>query len=196
MWSPCVTAEDGRLLRDLLAARPRRVLVIGAGFAGSEVASVCRELDVAVTVAEAGPAPLVGALGGVIGAIAAGIQREHGVDLRCGVTVTALDSDGAGHVRRAHLSDGTALDVDVVVTALGGVRNVEWLEGSGIAAGQWGIACDAVCRAFDVNGLVTDDVFVAGDVARIPHPLYAYTFSERRARWVRRERRTPQATAR
>ena len=48
------------------------------------MASVCRELGIPVTVAEAGPAPLVGALGGVLGSVAAGIQREHGVDLRCG----------------------------------------------------------------------------------------------------------------
>ena len=70
--------------RRLVAARPGRVLVIGAGFTGSEVASVCRELDVPVTVAESGPAPLVAALGGTIGAVAADMQREAGVDLRCG----------------------------------------------------------------------------------------------------------------
>jgi NADPH-dependent 2,4-dienoyl-CoA reductase/sulfur reductase-like enzyme len=148
----------------------------GAGFAGSEVASVCRELGIPVTVAEAGPAPLVGALGGVLGSVAAGIQREHGVDLRCGVKVTALDGDDNGRLQRAHLSDGTVVDVDVAVAALGGIRNIEWLDGSGLAAGFWGVACDAGCRAFDVNGLVTDDVFVAGDVARAPHPLFAYTF--------------------
>ena len=167
---------DGAGLRAALASGPRRVLVIGAGFAGSEVASVCRELGIPVTVAEAGPAPLAGALGGVIGSIAAGIQREHGVDLRCGVKVSALDGDANGRLRRAHLSDGTVLDVDVAVAALGGIRNVEWLAGSGLAAGFWGVACDAGCRAFDVNGLVTDDVFVAGDVARAPHPLFAYEF--------------------
>jgi len=167
---------DARNVREALEAGPRRVLVIGAGFAGSEVASVCRELDVPVTVAEAGSAPLVGALGGVIGTIAAGIQREHGVDLRCGVKVTALDGDADGRLRRAHLSDGTVIDVDVAIAALGGVRNVEWLDGSGLAAGFWGVACDTGCRAFDINGLVTDDVFVAGDVARAPHPLFAYSF--------------------
>jgi NADPH-dependent 2,4-dienoyl-CoA reductase/sulfur reductase-like enzyme len=149
------------------------VLVIGAGFTGSEVASVCRELDVPVTVAEAGPAPLVAALGGGIGAIAADMHREAGVDLRCGVMVTALEGEN-GRLRRARLSDGSTLDVDVAVAALGGVRNVDWLEGSGLAAGPWGIACDAGCRAFDANGLVTDDVFVAGDVARTPQPLFGY----------------------
>ncbi|MGH3317411.1 MAG: NAD(P)/FAD-dependent oxidoreductase, partial [Nocardioidaceae bacterium] len=167
------TRDHAEELRRLVARRPGRVLVIGAGFTGSEVASVCRELDVPVTVAEAGPAPLVAALGGAIGTIAAEVQREAGVDLRCGVMVTALEGDD-GHVRRARLSDGTSLDVDVVVAALGGVRNVEWLEGSGLAAGRWGVACDAGCRAIDANGVVTDDVFVAGDIARAPHPAFGY----------------------
>ena len=128
------TRDDGARLAALVAAGPRRVLVIGAGFAGSEAASVCRSLGLPVTVVEAGEAPLVGALGGVIGQIAAGLQREHGVDLRCGVTVTSLEGDADGRLRRAHLSDGSVLDVEVAVAALGGVRNVEWLQGSGLAA--------------------------------------------------------------
>jgi NADPH-dependent 2,4-dienoyl-CoA reductase/sulfur reductase-like enzyme len=170
------TREDAALLRQRLAAGPGRVLVIGAGFNGSEIASVCRELDLPVTVVQRGAAPLVDALGGVIGAVAAEMQREHGVDLRCGVTVTALEGDGDGRLRRAHLSDGSAIDVEVAVAALGAERNVEWLEGSGLAAGVWGVSCDAGCRAFDSNGLVTDDIFVAGDVARFPHPVYEYQF--------------------
>jgi NADPH-dependent 2,4-dienoyl-CoA reductase/sulfur reductase-like enzyme/ferredoxin len=170
------TRDDADRLQQLLAARPGRVLVIGAGFTGSEVASVCRELGLAVTVAEAGPAPLMAALGGFIGAIAADMQRESGVDLRCGVMVTALEGDGTGRLRRAHLSDGSTIDVDIAVAALGGIRNTEWLAGSGLAAGRWGVACDAGCRAFDVNGLVTDNVFVAGDVARAPQPMFGYQF--------------------
>src|SRR5918912_621464 len=167
------TLQDAEGLQRLLAARPNRVLVIGAGFTGSEIASLSRELGLPVTVAEAGPAPLVAALGGELGAVAADMQREAGVDLRCGVRVTALEGED-GRLRRARLSDGSTLDVDVAVAALGGVRNVEWLEGSGLAAGRWGVACDAGCRAFDAHGLVTDDVFVAGDVARSPQPLFGY----------------------
>jgi NADPH-dependent 2,4-dienoyl-CoA reductase/sulfur reductase-like enzyme/ferredoxin len=170
------TPEDADGLRQRLAAGPGRVLVIGAGFTGSEVASACRELDVPVTVVERGPAPLVGALGAVIGGVAAQMQRDHGVDLRCGVRVEALEGDGSGQLRRARLSDGSTLDVDVAVAALGSIRNVEWLDGSGLAAGEWGVSCDAGCRAVDVNGVVTDDVFVAGDVARFPLPVYDYQF--------------------
>jgi NADPH-dependent 2,4-dienoyl-CoA reductase/sulfur reductase-like enzyme len=170
------TRDDADRLWQRLVAGPGRVLVIGAGFTGSEIASACRGLGLAVTVAARGAAPLVGALGGMVGAIAADLQREHGVDLRCNVTVTRLEADADGRLRCAHLSDGGTLDIDVAVVALGTVRNPEWLEGSGLAAGPWGLACDAGCRVFDANGLVTDDIFTAGDVARSPHPLYDYQF--------------------
>jgi len=169
------TVEDAAALAAAFKARPQRVLVVGSGFVGSEIASVCRDLDLPVTVAERGKGPLMGALGGVISEIAAGMMRDAGVDLRTGVAVEGLEGE-AGHVRRARLSDGTVLDVDVVVASLGSIRNVEWLDGAGLAAGQWGLACDAGCRAFDINGVVTDHIFVAGDVARAPHVLYDYEF--------------------
>ena len=152
------------------------MLIVGAGFIGSEMASVCRDLGLDVTVAERSSAPLVGPLGGVIGDIAAKMQRDAGVDLRTGVAVEALKGDADGHVRQAQLSDGTTLDVDVVVASLGSIRNIEWLEGAQLATGFWGVACDAGCRAFDINGVVTDNIFVAGDIARAPHVLYEYQF--------------------
>jgi NADPH-dependent 2,4-dienoyl-CoA reductase/sulfur reductase-like enzyme len=170
------TSQDAATLAKLLADAPKRVLVIGGGFTGSEIASVCRHRDLEVTLAERGPAPLVGALGGVIGAIAADIQRDHGVDRRCGITVAGLEGDSSGRVRGAAFSDGTRVDAEVAVVALGAVRNTEWLRDSGLAAGPLGVSTDAGCRAFDLNGVVVDDVFAAGDVARFPHPLYEYQF--------------------
>ncbi|MEU8915320.1 FAD-dependent oxidoreductase [Streptomyces nigrescens] len=166
------TSDEARRLAERLDVGPRRVLVIGAGFTGSEIASACRERGLAVTVAERGPAPLVGALGGTLGALAAKLQRAHGVDLRCGVTVTALEGDG--RLTGAEFSDGTRIDAEVAVVALGAIRNTEWLADSGLAAGPRGVTCDAGCRAFDMYGIVTDDVFAAGDIARFPHPLFEY----------------------
>ncbi|MGW2823496.1 NAD(P)/FAD-dependent oxidoreductase [Streptomyces sp. NPDC001443] len=170
------TRDDAVALERALAQNPRRVLVIGAGFTGSEIASACRERGLSVTVAERGAAPLVGALGGVVGEVAAKMQREAGVDLRTGVMVTALEGDSSGHVRSARLSDGSSVEADVVVVSLGATRNTEWLLGSGLGAGPRGIACDAGCRAFDIRGIVTDDIYVAGDVARSPHALFGYQF--------------------
>ena len=168
--------DDAARLQAALKAGPQRVLIVGSGFIGSEMASVCCELGIPVTVAERADAPLVGALGGVIGEVAAKMQRDAGVDLRTGVSVEALDGDADGHVRHARLSDGTTLDVDVVVASLGSIRNTEWLDGAGLATGFWGVGCDAGCRAFDINGVVTDTIFVAGDIARAPHVLYDYQF--------------------
>jgi Reductase C-terminal len=62
------------------------------------------------------------------------------------------------------------------MVALGAIRNTEWLCDSGLAAGTFGVGCDAGCRAFDMHRIVTDEVFVAGDIARFPHPLYHHQF--------------------
>jgi 3-phenylpropionate/trans-cinnamate dioxygenase ferredoxin reductase component len=153
-----------------VSAGPGRVLIIGGGFIGSEVASVCRELNLPVTLVERSGVPLDNALGAAAGGAAARIQRHHEVDLRTGVTVMAMEGDG--RLRQAHLSDGDVLDVDVAVVALGAVRNTEWLRGAGLAADARGVVCDASCRVFSAEGVVLDDVFVAGDVARWPHPLF------------------------
>jgi NADPH-dependent 2,4-dienoyl-CoA reductase/sulfur reductase-like enzyme len=188
------TMEDSRALRDMLDAQPRRVLVVGAGFTGSEVASICRDRVLDVTVVERSDNPLTAALGGVVGEVAGNLQRLHGVDLRCGVTVEALEGDG-GHgsggrgrwdgdgqggagsrFRAATLSDGTTIEADMAVITLGAVRNTEWLDGSGLAAGPLGVSCDPGGRAYAVNGMALDDVFAAGDVARFPHALFDYEF--------------------
>lgn len=164
--------DDADRLRAALVAAPRRVLVIGGGFTGGEVASACRDLGLNVTVAQRGTAPLASALGGVIGRVSAGWYREAGVDLRVNTTVHALEGDSHGQVRRAHLSDGTVVDADVVVVATGALANTEWLADSALAADHRGVRCDGACRALAADGTVAEDVFVAGDVARWPHPLY------------------------
>jgi 3-phenylpropionate/trans-cinnamate dioxygenase ferredoxin reductase component len=170
------TQSDAARLRERLVTRPRRVLVIGGGFTGSEVASMCRELGLAVTLTERSATPLAGALGQAAGTVAARLQRDHGVDLRCDTTVMTLAGDADRKLRRVKLSDGDELEVEVAVVALGSLRNVEWLQGAGLAADQRGVACDGACRVFDEWGVVRDDIFAAGDVARWPHPLFDGAF--------------------
>ena len=89
----------------------------------------------------------------MIAARVATLQRQHGVDLRCQVTVTSLEGDAQGRLRRAHLSDGSTLDTEVAVVALGAIRNIEWLRDCGLAAGAFGVACDAGCLMQMSGGL-------------------------------------------
>ncbi len=164
------TADDAARLRTSLIAGPRRVLIVGGGFTGSEIASACRSLDIPVTLIDRGPAPLARALGNTVAGVLAEVQREHGVDLRSGVTVTKIHADAGGAVRAVSLSDGTELDVDVVVVAIGALRNTEWIGDSNLSVGPLGIECDATCRALANDGSIVSGVYVAGDVAAFPHP--------------------------
>ena len=163
--------DDAQALRGALAARPRRVLIIGGGFIGCEVASSCRELGLSVAVVDPSPAPMARHAGAAMGRMLARIMRTAGVELRLGARVVGLEGT-AGHVRRARLSDDRALDADVVLVAMGAVREVAWLEGSGLQADPAGIRCDDFCRALDAAGRPMDGVYAAGDVALWPHPLY------------------------
>ncbi|MFG2140125.1 NAD(P)/FAD-dependent oxidoreductase [Streptomyces sp. NPDC048650] len=164
--------DDADRLRAALAAKPSRVLVIGAGFTGGEVASVCRDAGLEVTVTQRGGTPLKSALGGVIGRAVSHWYRDAGVDLRLSTTVRALEGDARGRLRRAALSDGTVVEAEVAVVATGALANTEWLTGSGLAADVRGVVCDDACRALADDGTPVADVFVAGDIARWPHPLY------------------------
>ncbi len=73
---------------------------------------------------------------------------------------------------RAHLVDGTRIDADVAVIALGAVRNTEWLDGSGLSADPGGVDCDGAGHVLDADGRPDRRIAAAGDVARFPHPLY------------------------
>lgn len=165
------TIDDAEGLVAALAAKPRRVLVIGAGFTGSEVASACCDRGLEVTVVELGPSPLAAALGPLVGGYAAELQRRAGVDLRCGTAVSALLDDGCDAVRGVRLADRQEIAADVVVACMGAQRNTEWLAGTGLSAGPAGVACDAGCRALCEDGSSTDDIFVCGDVSLFHHPL-------------------------
>ena len=157
------TLDDALALRELLDARPR-VVVIGAGFIGAEIAATCRTRGLEVTVLEALPQPMVRGLGPELGAVLAGIHREHGVDLRTGVTVEAIEDDGNGRVRGVRIGDGSVVPADVVVVGIGVVPDTAWLEGSGLTLDN-GVVCDETC-------LAAPGIVAAGDVARWPNRLF------------------------
>ncbi|MFF5287869.1 NAD(P)/FAD-dependent oxidoreductase [Paractinoplanes globisporus] len=123
------TLDDAIALRAALLGA-RRLVVIGAGFIGAEVASSARSLGLEVTVVETLPTPLAGPLGTEMGALCARLHGDHGVRLLTGVAVTRLI--GAARAEAVELTDGTRLPADVVLVAIGARPNVEWLAGSGL----------------------------------------------------------------
>ena len=153
--------DDAMALRASLATATH-VAVVGAGFIGLEVAASCRARSVDVTAIEALPVPLAPVLGPTLGGMIAAMHRDHGVDLRTGVTVTEVD--GKSRVEGLVLSDGSRVAADVVVVGIGVVPNTDWLEGSGLLLDD-GIVCNGACEA-------APGVYAAGDVARVANQWY------------------------
>ena len=156
------TRDDAEAIRDALANGARRVVVVGAGFIGAEVASTAIGRGAEVTMVEALEAPFGRVLGVEMGAVVADVHRRHGVDLRTGVGVDeVLGDDRLVGVR---LADRATLEADLLVVGIGVVPNTDWLEGSGLTLDD-GVVCDETC-------LAAPDVAAAGDVARWANPRY------------------------
>ena len=158
------TVEDCFAIRDRLGSSPR-VVVVGGGFIGAEVAATCRELGLAVTLVERGSAPMAAVLGEEMARCWAELHRGHGVELRTGVGVDALIGDG--QVEAVRLSDGTRVPADLVILGLGVTPDTAWLDGSGLLLDD-GVVCDASGVAEGGDGVVV----AAGDIARWWHPRY------------------------
>jgi NADPH-dependent 2,4-dienoyl-CoA reductase/sulfur reductase-like enzyme len=153
--------DDALAIRTACEKGPR-VLVVGAGFIGAEVAASCRARGLEVTMVEALAVPLGRVLPAEIGGAVAALHRDHGVDLRCGVGVQGFE--GADRVERVRLSDGTSVDAELVVVGIGVVPQTDWLAGSGLPL-EDGVVCDATCAA-------SPGIVAAGDVARWRNPLF------------------------
>lgn len=156
---------------DTLATRlvpGARVVVVGAGFIGSEVASTASTKGCEVTVVEAAPIPLERQLGAEMGAACASLHERHGVRLLTGTGVASIGSSSIT------LTDGRELAADVIVVGIGVAPNTGWLSGSGIAVDD-GVVCDATCRVLTDEGIALDHIVACGDVARWPNELFDET---------------------
>jgi len=153
--------DDALALRAALDAGPR-LAVVGAGFIGCEVAATARKRGLDVTLIDIAELPMPG-LGPAVGERCAALHRAHGVDLRLGVGVDAFE--GEERFTAVRLADGSRVEADLAVVALGAVPNTDWLADSGLEL-QPGVVCDATLAARDAEG-----VFAAGDAAAWPHPM-------------------------
>ena len=156
------TLDDALALRAQLLELPR-VVVVGAGFVGAEVAAVARQMGLEVTLVDPLPVPMCRQFGHRIGGLIGRLHHDHGVVVRCGVGVSRLVHT-AGRVTAVELADDSVLGADVVVMAVGATPATGWLAGSGLRLDD-GIHCDTRCRA-------APDIYAAGDVASWHNPHF------------------------
>lgn len=164
------TMDDALALRSAIDPSVRnsvpRVVVIGAGFIGLEVAATARARGCSVTVLEGAPAPMIRGLGEEMGRAAALVHQDNGVDLRVGVSVTRFVEADPGRIGGVEVSTGEVVPADVVVIGVGATPSADWLEGSGLVVRD-GVVCDHYLNAGSPL------VYAAGDVCRWTNDLYA-----------------------
>ena len=154
------TLEDSDGLRAVLDAGGRLV-VVGGGWIGCEVAASARQRGMDVALVEPQSVPLEGVLGPELGAVYRDVHADHGVALHLGSGVEAIEGDG--RAERVRTSDGSVLDADAVVIGVGVAPRTRLAEG--VLDVENGILVDASLRAS------ADGVFAAGDIANHDHPL-------------------------
>jgi 3-phenylpropionate/trans-cinnamate dioxygenase ferredoxin reductase component len=156
------TLGDSDALRATIAAGGRLV-VVGAGWIGCEVAASARQKGMDVTVVEPLSVPLERVLGPELGAIYRDVHADQGVDLRLGSGVEAFE--GAGRVERVRTSDGQTIDCAAVLVGVGVKPRVELAQAAGLDVGD-GVLVDEQLRTSAPN------VYAVGDIASHQHPFY------------------------
>ncbi|WP_329074203.1 NAD(P)/FAD-dependent oxidoreductase [Streptomyces niveus] len=153
------TLDDALALRTgLLGAT--RLVVVGDGVLGAEIAATARTMGLDVTLAGPQHAPMAGQLGHGAADLLAELHTARGIRLRLGAGVRAL-AGSAGAVTGVSLDNGEVLPADLVVVAIGADPVTDWLRDSGLRVDN-GLVCDSRCRA-------ADGVYAVGDVARWHH---------------------------
>jgi 3-phenylpropionate/trans-cinnamate dioxygenase ferredoxin reductase subunit len=155
--------DDAMALRDELVPGAR-VVVIGSGFLGCELAATATKLGCSVTVVTPSAEPMIRPLGELLAhELRTRLERE-GVTFVLGAEVTGVD--GA-----VSLADGAVLEAGVIIEAIGSDCNDDWLAGTGLDLSD-GVLADNALRAVTTDGIAHDDIYVVGDIARFPNPLF------------------------
>jgi 3-phenylpropionate/trans-cinnamate dioxygenase ferredoxin reductase subunit len=153
---------DSDRIRDAFGTASR-ILIVGAGWIGLEVAAAARLAGAQVTVLESAALPLLRVLGPQVAPVFADLHREHGVDLRLGVHVAEITTSG-GRASGARLTDGTRIGADTVIVGVGAAPRVQLAQEAGLEVRD-GVVTDASLRTSDPA------IFAAGDIANALHPL-------------------------
>jgi NADPH-dependent 2,4-dienoyl-CoA reductase/sulfur reductase-like enzyme len=154
------TREDSDAIRDTFG-EGKRLVIIGAGWIGLEVAAAARGNGTEVTVLEAAELPLLAVLGREMASVFADLHREHGVDLRLGVSVAEVTPDAV------RLSDGTEFPADAVVIGVGARPRTELAAAAGLDVDN-GVLVDASLRSSDPA------IYAVGDIANHDHPVLGH----------------------
>lgn len=150
------TVDDAMALRGEVRAGAR-VVVVGGGLIGTEIASTCRSLGAEVTLVDAQHLPLARTLGIELAPLCFAQHEDHGVRVRCGTPAQRVLADD--RVTGVELADGRVIPADVVVVEVGAEPATRWLRGSGLKLRD-GVVTDSGC----VTAL--PNVVAVGDVAR------------------------------
>ncbi|WP_225753544.1 NAD(P)/FAD-dependent oxidoreductase [Actinotalea sp. Marseille-Q4924] len=157
------TIDDAERIAAALRERARLV-VVGGGWIGLEVAAAARAAGCDVVVVEPLEEPLLRVLGPQVGHAFAQLHRRHGVDVRTGTSVEDITTAGAPGVALVRLGDGTTVEADLVLVGIGAVPSTTLAEKAGLKVDD-GVMVDEHLRSSH------PDVVVAGDIARAHHPL-------------------------
>ena len=157
------TLDDSDTLRPLLAGGSLRLILIGSGWIGMEVAATARTLGNDVTILERDPIPLANALGDELGQMFAELHEQNGVILRRSVSVdSVLGQDG--RATAVKLTSGEVIPADLILVGIGATPNIELADSAGLTIDN-GVSVDASLRTSDPA------IYAAGDVANAYHPV-------------------------
>ena len=157
------TLDDSETLHTLLAEGGRRLVLIGSGWIGMEVAATARTLGNEVTILERNPIPLADALGDELGAMFADLHTENGVDLRPSVVVESIAGKD-GRATGVALAGGEVVSADLVLVGVGAIPNIGLANAAGLAIDN-GVLVDASLQTSE------QDIYAAGDIANAYHPV-------------------------
>jgi 3-phenylpropionate/trans-cinnamate dioxygenase ferredoxin reductase subunit len=157
------TIEESDALRELLG-QASRLVVVGAGWIGLEVTAAARQAGVEVSVVETAALPLLRVLGSEVASVFADLHRQHGVHFHFDAALDEiLIKDGRAVGVR--LGDGSLLEADAIVVAVGAAPNTALAQAAGLEVDN-GVVVDSALRTAD------PDIFAVGDVANALHPWY------------------------